>query len=298
MIRRAKNEIKKVCAVIVYRFYRWGILKNHLRVKTIDETLDALLNTEKSIVRFGDGELAVLCGKDIFFQKTSPEIAEGLKRILSYPHEDLLVAIPDIFEDLEKYTPRSAKFWKEHLLAYRNKYYRFCNLDKEYCNSFMTRAYINFADKSQSTKWFEKFRQILRDRDLVIVEGCTTHNGVGNDLLAYAKSVERIICPSRNAYGVRDQILDACTKYGKDRLFLFSLGITAKGLVEELFLQGYRVLDIGNLDMEYEWCVNQVQTNLSLEKHQMITEEDNKKAGYDEYLKQVACRIVLSPDEM
>jgi len=49
------------------------------------------------------------------------------------------------------------------------------------------------------------------------------------------------------------KILDGCRKFPKDRLFLLSLGVTAKFLAEDLYRDGYRVIDIGNLDMEYEW---------------------------------------------
>ena len=36
--------------------------------------------------------------------------------------------------------------------------------------------------------------------DVLIVEGEHTRFGVGNDLLAIAKGVERIICPDKNAF--------------------------------------------------------------------------------------------------
>ena len=139
--------------------------------------------------------------------------------------------------------------------------------------------------------WFDKFKQLFKDKKIVIVEGCTTHNGVGNDLFEYADSIERIICPSRNAYCVRNKIKEKCLEYSKDVLFLFSLGITAKGLVEELFLQGYRVLDIGNLDTEYEWFLENAQKKEIIPKHKVVGEEANKAAGYINYLEQIVCTI-------
>lgn len=291
MLQNIKNIIKKILAEIVYEMHCKGLLSNPLKVHTVDETLDVLLNTSKSMVRFGDGEIVVLSGRNIYFQTTSPEIAEGLKRILRYESEDLIVTIPDVFHGLEAYIPRTQAFWKDHLLFFRKMYYRYCNSAKIYYNSLVTRGYITYADKAQSARWFARFREVFRDKDLVIVEGCTTHNGVGNDLLSYARSIKRIICPSRNAYNVRDKILAECLKFEKDKLFLFSLGITAKGLVEALFVQGYRVLDIGNLDMEYEWFLQKAQTKVPLEKHQIVGEENNRNAGYHEYLEQIVCYI-------
>ena len=41
-------------------------------------------------------------------------------------------------------------------------------------------------------------------------------------------------------------------KIGKDKLILLSLGPAAKVLAYDLFLAGYRVVDVGHVDMEYE----------------------------------------------
>ena len=287
MLERVKKPVKAGIAAVVYQLHRTGVLPNKVKVHSVDETLDVLLNTEKSMVRFGDGEIVVMSGKNIYFQTSSPEISAGLKRIIGYQHEDLIVTIPDIFGYLNIYVPQSKRFWQDHLLFFRKVYYKYCDCSKTYYNTSVSRGYVTCADKSVSEEWFRKFREVFREKDLVVVEGRTTHNGVGNDLFSYAGSVERIVCPSRNAYSVREQILEECLKYEKDKLFLFSLGITAKGLVEDLFLRGYRVLDIGNLDMEYEWFLQKTEKKVPLAKHQVVGEEANRKAGYEEYLAQV-----------
>lgn len=293
MIEKIKKPVKECLASMVYGLHRCQILPNRIKVCSVDETLDVLLNTEKSMVRFGDGEIVVLSGRNIYFQTSSPEIADGLKRILGYQYDDLIVTLPDIFENLNIYVPASRKFWQDHLLFFRKVYNRYCNKDKKYYNTSVSRGYITYEDKSDSERWFGRFREVFRGRELVVVEGCTTHNGVGNNLFEYASSVERIVCPSRNAYSVREKILEECLKQSKDKLFLFSLGITAKGLVEELFLKGYRVLDIGNLDMEYEWFLQKADRKVPLAKHSVVGEETNRQAGYTEYLDQIICSIEL-----
>ena len=121
----------------------------------------------------------------------------------------------------------------------------------------------------------------------MVVEGTITHNGVGNDLFDSAASIERIICPPSDAYGALPEILNECLRYDKDRMFLLSVGVEAKFLAVELFQRGYRVLDIGNMDLEYEWYVRQVPDKIPLEKHDIVGEEANRKAGYDDYLNQV-----------
>lgn len=291
MIQQIKKPVKKWIAVFVYKLHTKNLLPNKIKVFTVDETLDVLLSTNKSMVRFGDSDIVMISGRNTIFQTAAPEISEGLKRIIAYKYDDLIVTIPDIFDNLDIYLPDSKLFWQDHLLFFRKVYYKYCNINKIYYNTSVSRGYVTYADKSNSGRWFEKMKRVFENKELVVVEGCTTHNGVGNDLFNKAKTVRRIICPSRNAYSVRDKILEECLKYDKEKMFVFSLGITAKALVEELFLQGYRVLDIGNLDMEYEWFLNNAQKKELIFKHQVIGKEANQAAGYDSYLKQIACYI-------
>ncbi|HJA93711.1 MAG TPA: DUF1792 domain-containing protein [Candidatus Eisenbergiella merdipullorum] len=291
MIAQIKKPVKKWLAHSVYELHRHDLLPNPLQVHSVDETLDVLLNTNKSMVRFGDSDLVMISGRNTIFQTAAPEITEGLRRIIGYQYDDLIVTIPDIFGDLDIYLPASRAFWEDHLLFFRKAYYKYCNTNKVYYNTTVSRGYVTLADKSRSGGWFEKFRRVFDGKDLVMVEGCTAHNGVGNDLFSKASSVQRIVCPSSNAYRVRDRILEECLKFDRDKLFLFALGVTAKALVEEMFLKGYRVIDIGNLDMEYEWFLRKAVKKEPIPKHSIVGEKANRKAGYEEYLSQIVCYI-------
>lgn len=288
-----KKTVKKILAEIVYYLYKKKVLKNKIKVMTIDETLDALLNTDKSLVRFGDGEIVILKGVNLELQKANAQITENLIRILGYQHENLMVSIQGVFDGVEKYQEKSSLFWKDHLLFCRKIYNRYCNQEKVYCDTAVTRCYYVFKDKSLCGGWFEKFKRVWKDKDIVVVEGERTHNGVGNDLFVHARGINRIICPPSNAYDVYDKILEECEKVSKDKLFLISLGVTAKMLAEDLFLQGYRVLDIGNLDMEYEWYLSKAEKKMEIGKHKIIGIPANEEAGYSEYLQQIIARIEL-----
>ena len=286
-----KRKIKDILAAIAYFLYEKGILHNSVKVHSIDETIDELLQTNKSLVRFGDGEIVMIKGGDLMLQKASPEIAEGLAWILAYPYDDLMVTIPGIFDTLSDHRKASRQFWKDHLLFCRKTYEKYCNPNRIYYTTFVSRCYYYAQDRSNCGRWFAKIRKIWENKDVVVVEGTRTHNGVGNDLLDTAASVERIICPPRDAYGAIPRILEACEVYGKDRLFLLSVGVAAKFLALELFQKGYRVLDIGHMDMEYEWYVRQVPDKCKIEKHEIESEDANKEAGYTQYLSQIKVRL-------
>lgn len=282
-----KQLIKDVLAQISYWLYQSKIIKNRIRVYTVDETIKVIANSEKSMVRFGDGEITIIKGKDLELQQSNPEISKNLRRILGYEYENLIVTIPEIFGDFSMYRKESKQFWKEHLLIYRKVYNECCNPEKIYYSTSFSRFYYAYSNKSKCSLWADQIRQIWKDKELVIIEGERTHNGVGNDLFATAKSIERIIGPASNAYDRVDEILSCCRTYSKDKLFLVSLGVAAKLITEQLFLEGYRVLDIGNLDVEYEWYLHQEKRKVPLAKNKIIGEEANKKAGYYEYLKEI-----------
>lgn len=282
-----KRKIKNILAAIIYFLYEKGILHNHIRVHTIDETIDELLNTGKSMVRFGDGEIVMIKGVDLMLQKASPEIGKGIAAMLAYPYDDLMVTIPGIFDTLSDHHKASRQFWQDHLFFCRKTYEKYCNPNRVYYSTFVSRCYYFGKDRSRCDGWFAKIRKIWENRDIVIVEGTRTHNGVGNDLFDSAASIERIICPPSDAYSALPAILEECLRYGKDRMFLLSVGVAAKFLALELFQKGYRVLDIGNLDMEYEWYIRKAADKIPLAKHDIVGEDANREAGYTTYLNQI-----------
>ena len=51
-----------------YLLYLSGVKKNYIKVCSIDQTIDELLMTNKSMVRFGDGEIVVIRGHDLKLQ--------------------------------------------------------------------------------------------------------------------------------------------------------------------------------------------------------------------------------------
>ncbi len=255
-----KEFAKQRLADLVFGLYRTGFLrmKHEIRVMTIDETIDELLHSEKSLVRFGDGEIAMMRGVSLALQKEVPELTERLKEILTFPDEELLVAVQEIFTDLHDFIPKSQRFWKDHLLVCRKYYERYCNPDRVYRSARFSRCYATVADRSRCRERFDRIGRIWEDRDVVVVEGEESRTGEGNDLLDRARSVEKILGPARNAYEAYDRILADCLRYPKDRLFLLALGPAAKPLAEDLFRAGYRVIDIGNLNNEYRWFLNGV----------------------------------------
>ena len=253
-----------------------GIFKERtpaIIVKDINQTLDYIVENQSSIIRFGDGEMDLMLGRSIPYQVYDENLASQLKEIISLQSDEkLVIGLPNVFADRSNFTSEAEAFWKGHLEHHLKDYVELARADW-YGTTFVSRPYIDYVDKSQSFSQFEKLKQIWKNEDILIVEGVTSRSGVGNDLFDGANSIKRIICPSHNAYSRIEEIQEAVLQYAENRLILCMLGPTAKILSYNLFKKGYRVLDIGHIDSEYEWMKMGVDTKVKL--HHKHTAEHN-----------------------
>ena len=266
-----------------------------IMVKDIDQTLDYVIENQSSIIRFGDGEMDLMLGKSIPYQVYDENLASQLKEIISLQSdEQLVIGLPNVFADRSNFTPAAEAFWKGHLEHYLKDYVELARANW-YGTTFVSRPYIDYMDKSQSFSQFEKLKHIWKDEDILIVEGVTSRSGVGNDLFDGASSIKRIICPSQNAFSRIEEIQEAVLQYAENRLILCMLGPTAKILSYNLFKKGYRVLDIGHIDSEYEWMKMGAKTKVKF-SHKHTAEhnfdQDIEFIEDETYNNQIVARIL------
>lgn len=248
-----------------------------IKVRPIEESLDFILAYQPSVARFGDGEMDIVAGHGIPYQDYDETLASQLRHIMGQESsENFLVCLSDVFEGRERYNSNFSFFWDGHLERFGHLYEEICKAPW-YGSTFISRPYIDLEDKSPATSSFAKLKQLWQDRDILIVEGATSRSGVGNDLFAQAKSVSRIICPSKNAYAHYDEIASAIRQYGKDKLVLLMLGPTAKVLSYNLSREGFWTIDLGHIDSEYEWFLMGATHKVKL--HHKHTAEHNYDEG-------------------
>ena len=244
-------------------FYRKGHCAP--RVVSIRATIQYIVDTKCSVARYGDGEMKLIMGNNISFQKLYPKLKERLSTILSSNDSNLVVCVPNIFESLDIYTDHDKAFWREYLSRSRKKWYKLLDKNRTYYDAFVSRCYLPYRDKSGAAECFRMWRHLWNNRDLLIVEGAKTRFGVGNDLLDNAKSIRRILGPVINAFDKYEDILNEVVKYDKECLILIALGPTATILAADLSSLGYQAIDIGHLDIEYEWFLKQVDHKVPVE---------------------------------
>lgn len=244
--------------------------ENELNIKVLGilDTLNYVMAHNSSVARFGDGEMDIITGHGIPYQDYDENLANELKEIISSEsNESLVICLSDVFEGLDRYNQSAVNFWKQHL---NNNYIYYKSLCKApwYGSTFISRPYMDLVDKSLSNMYFKNIKNLWDERDILIVEGVNSRSGVGNDLFDNANSVERIICPSKNAYSKIDEIESLIEMHAENKLVLLILGPTAKVLAKRLSIKKIQAIDMGHIDSEYEWFKMKATTKVKLDhKH-------------------------------
>jgi len=264
----------------VYRTlpYRWNFPK--YKIMTIDETIDDIISNKKSISRFGDGEfLLLLKQQDLKFQKQNTLLANKLQEVLNNRNLNFLVALPDSLASAKGLRRFAKVYWLLFINTHGKKLSKLLDKKYSYGNANMTRLYIIMKDQSKSKMYFDKVKKLWTDKDILILEGALSRLGVGNDLFDNAKSLERIICPNKNAFEKYENIKIAASKYGKDKLILCALGPTATVLCSDLCNEGFWAVDIGHIDVEYMWMLMGAKERTAIKGR--FVNESNNLDGYE-----------------
>lgn len=251
--------LKYFVSEISYEFHKESFQK--VQILSDSEVVDEIIKNKVSVSRFGDGELKWIMNiPQDSFERESIDLSKRLKEVITSNNSSLLVCIPDAFGELNDYRFSSRRFWRVYMHKYRRNWMENINLNQIYGNSLITRPYMSYKNKDNSTNKFESLKKIWEERDITIIEGAKTYLGIGNDLLCNAKSIRRIIAPEINAFSKYDEILDnACQNVDKKDLILIALGPTATILAYDLCMLGYQALDIGHIDIEYEWFLSKAR---------------------------------------
>lgn len=160
-----------------------------------------------------------------------------------------IVGLPFTLKFTSNLRASSKEFWDYFTLRKGNDFHEFVSSNRLYIDTKLSRFYIIYNDKSQCAAQISLLKKIWDKREVVIIEGAQSRTGVGN-----VNSIQRIIGYSTNAFSHYDKMLEAvASNVTPDKLILLSYGPTATILAYDLAKLGYQAIDIGHLDIEYEW---------------------------------------------
>lgn len=259
-----EKRIEKLEKIVTVRFRNIGyetadrIEKSKYKFPILhgrEEAVNRIVNEKCSMIRFGDGEFEIMAGKERApFQKCDGNLSERLKEVIRTENENILIGIADNYGDIGCYSDEVADGIREYMTdEIRAFHWSLLNPNKIYYNAYLFKCYFPYKDKTETQKRVNLVKKIWNGRNIVIVEGSKTRTGQGNDLLDNAQSVQRILCPTKNAYTYYKEILNTTKRISKECLILCALGPAGKILAYDLIQYGYQVVDIGQIDMDYEW---------------------------------------------
>lgn len=228
------------------------------KVRNIKNSIQEIVNTDCSLSRFGDGEFRWISKNASYsFQKNDSKLSERLLEVLQSDLKNHYIGIPNVFSGVGELNKSDGLAWEKLINKYGRKWGSYLSDNKVYLDANLSRPYIDRENKENSVKYFESLKKLWQGKNVLIVEGNKTRFGVNNDLLSGALCVRRILCPAKNAFDSYNQILKSIiTHHKKKEIVLIALGPTATILCFDLCKVGIRAIDIGHLDIEYEWFQN------------------------------------------
>ncbi|MDE5438551.1 SP_1767 family glycosyltransferase [Elizabethkingia meningoseptica] len=237
-------------------------IRSKLNILTSEATISHILKYNCSVSRFGDGEFQMMghyvaegneynFGVDTF-QNYDAKLAKRLLEVFQSSLNNHLVCMPYAFKHSAVSKLGARMFWEREWNG-RIEMLKNLNLDRLFGDTNFTRFYMDRLDIKNYPEYIKHLKKIWQDKDLLIVEGKMSRLGVGNDMFDNTKNIERLLCPPQNAFQLYDTILEKVKRYGENKLILVALGHTATVLTYDLSAAGHQAIDIGHMDIEYEW---------------------------------------------
>lgn len=269
-MKKIVEKIRHIIYLITLNIY-WVFFRNffkRFKVLTNEKTIKLIIEKKLSISRFGDGELSLMRGnlKHIGFQTFDDVLSKELKQALNTRDERLLICVYNFYSE-KKLNNDHGQWLKKYIFNNYKYIKKEFDYSYQYGNSCITRfyhpsiTYSKFEIKYLKESYIPLLKQLWDGRNVLIVEGCHTRLGLGNDLFDNCIKIKRILCPDKNAFAKKKDIYDSIVKNTKKNdLVLLALGPTATILSRDLtVMHGFQCLDIGHIDIIYLWFLNQVK---------------------------------------
>ena len=229
--------------------YDYGLnFDNKIKVLDFDNTFELLEKTQKSFVRIGDGEIRLINGENQPFQIYEEEIADRLKSVLRVQQENLYVGI-----NYSYYSHFPFDYERRNAYDFRCSMSKLCNHDITYIDAGVTCAKIPFAPHDVASEYVTRWKNMFKNKDIVIVCGAGVLDKLSYDVFEYANSKRFIYGLRKNSWDEHDRIMEEITSsVKKGELLVFILGMAGKAMIPDLVNIGYTCWDVGHLAKYYD----------------------------------------------
>lgn len=214
------------------------------RLIGIPSTLKLIKDEQRSVARFGDGEIkTMVTATGCRFQKHDWVLMQELRDIVG-TKSDLLVCFPSLMsEDIFW-----QKFWPEFWPACR--YY----LNQDIIgDSMVTRPEaFYFYGKKVAEQWMN----VWSGKNVCFVTGESSRMNGNHILFSTAKSSTYVHSKNNDAFEEIYATLEKCLAQKEADVFLIALGPTGTALASRLQREGKWAIDIGHLNNSYDMLFN------------------------------------------
>lgn len=232
--------------------------KPELTVLNYEDTVDKLMLHPKSFCRFGDGEMEIIKGNNIPFQKYDKKLAEKMRFILKNNVPNLYVGINyNYFHSTRNLLPCVREFYLKNASTYRKDFIEYSSNDREYIAAGFNQIYMTLKDYDFQ-KHYDKIKTLFKDKNVVLFIGKGIKNKFKYNIFEDAKSIEYVEGANVNAFNEYENLLAKAVTYDKDNILCFILGPISKILVYDLSQLGYLAYDIGHLMKDYDAYMNRL----------------------------------------
>lgn len=304
-----KDSYLKRKLIVVYEYFyeKRRIFELHTRYRLpimgTKRTINYIRKHRCSIARYGDGEFRLMMkveNLNLSFQSKSLQLSEMLLDVLKRDNSNLLLCFPRYFNSTRGLKEEAKHFWIEWGRRNQNQI-KIVELirenaknQKKFGDALISRPYMDMSSPSLAKRIFPQLKKLWEQQDILILEGEQTRLGIGNDLFANARTVKRILAPAINAFDSYEELKKAVIDNYKGELLLIALGPTATVLAADFSERDIWALDIGHVDIEYEWYLNGAKTKTAIKGKYTNEVADGRIVGVcedREYLSQIIARV-------
>ncbi|MGJ1430470.1 GT-D fold domain-containing glycosyltransferase [Sphingobacterium spiritivorum] len=281
-----KNYLIKIYVLLMYPIMRFVF--PFPKIASNSETLASIIKTKRSVARFGDAELHMISGTEHSgFQNLDSVLSQRLREILKSNMDSCMICLAPGLSGVQDFGEEGRRFWKHFTVFHYRRYLNYLDFKRTYYNANITRPYMDYKNKAGVSIFFDGIKELWKGKQVLLVEGNMSRLGMGNDLFAAAESVHRIITLSRQAFSLYDRILEEVSIVAMQYdLILIALGASATVLAYDLSKLNVQAVDIGHIDIEYEWFLRGASSKVEVKgKHvnevsELLMEEETQDAIY------------------
>lgn len=206
-----------------------------------EETIDVIVNSNKSVARFGDGEILIMLKENNVFQCYDENLRKRLFEVFNYDGDNLFLCAPGTL--FLRFLGTEDPFVLMNVPKWRSFLKNNLSPKKHYGEALF---YLDYGV-------FEKLRSVWDGKDIILVGCPEALSKIQYDIYDNAKSIDYVFCRNRDCFSQYDWIVSEVKSAYKDgAIVILQAGMTGTVLAYDFMKLGMRALDLGHLQKAYD----------------------------------------------